>query len=644
MYFVSGKSGKEKQQQHQQQQQPRVNERSNNSSGEFVAPASKSSKGSSNAPTKIKPVPNIMTSFTQDYSDNSQSGVDEDLELIELERQLNEEVDEDFFAEPKRFNTIHRVIDVLGLQMIDDATVQSSSHELAKNPAYRNLKAQQQIVEGAIEHMAVIHCADLNGSVIQVGQVARQFSDAVHKVRTLRKQVRDIQDTLGASTGAGNPNEPPRKVAEDGSSTPNPTASLSLRELWLKKLESEAVLVLLQRLDVLRAAPSQFDHYLQNSRPPRLAAAVVSVAQALQIMFLDDVAQVQALHKIVEALMVRKQLAEEVVWETLQNVVYLRTGNPVSTTVNSTKMTRPKGLSYRASSAASVASTGSLSIKKKSGNPMKDQQNQVQFYTRTGMYQPFGWKGLEVVDENLDQQQNQDDNDSVGSNGSGASLLSIEDLDDEGNTVIDDPLNVVLSGASVMGSVSSGVRRAHTTLMIPLPTLDVTLDLVADERRCMEDFILQQAALRQPLLNPTRGRSRATTHQPRYTEHVMALRLLVDCLSHLKRLDDVERVLLEHVNDELRQVIRQQQARTFTRFQKRKNAEDDKLLSGMTQFRWHLTGLLAAFGSIYLRLCHLAQILRYKIVSHGDNLCSLLCVYWVYLTHTYSRLPLFIVV
>ena len=44
----------------------------------------------------------------------------------------------------------------------------------------------------------MIHCADLNGSVIRVGRVARQFHDAVTQVRHLRKQVKEIQETLGA--------------------------------------------------------------------------------------------------------------------------------------------------------------------------------------------------------------------------------------------------------------------------------------------------------------------------------------------------------------------------------------------------------------------------------------------------------------
>jgi hypothetical protein len=236
---------------------------------------------------------------------------EDDQELVELERRLNEEVDEEFFDEPRKFHTLQRVIDVLGLQMMDDAAAMTTTttlrgddrnnknvQELSKNPAYRNLKQQQEIVEGAIEHMAVIHCADLNGSVIQVGRVARQFSEAVSKVRTLRKQVRDIQDTLGASTQANS-----QVAVKGGGATglgnrthSQNAAAMSLRELWLKKLECEATLAVLEKLDVIRAAPYRFDQLI---RPPcRIGAAVLTLSNALETMFLDDVAQIQALHKV----------------------------------------------------------------------------------------------------------------------------------------------------------------------------------------------------------------------------------------------------------------------------------------------------------------------------------------------------------
>jgi hypothetical protein len=128
----------------------------------------------------------------------------------------------------------------------------------------------------------------------------------------LRKQVRDIQDTLGAKD-SNNKGTTTNATAATTTARPQNAAAMSLRELWLKKLECEATLALLDRLDVIRAAPSQFDHLIQ---PPlcRIGAGVLTLTRALQTMFSDDIAQVQALHKIMEQLMLRKQKAEEIVW------------------------------------------------------------------------------------------------------------------------------------------------------------------------------------------------------------------------------------------------------------------------------------------------------------------------------------------
>ena len=61
-----------------------------------------------------------------------------------------------FSLQQHHYSTLHRVIDVLGLQVIEDNSNSSYGRDLEKNPAYRNLKAQQEIVNGAIEHMAVM--------------------------------------------------------------------------------------------------------------------------------------------------------------------------------------------------------------------------------------------------------------------------------------------------------------------------------------------------------------------------------------------------------------------------------------------------------------------------------------------------------
>ena len=135
----------------------------------------------------------------------SHGGSVEHPDLIELERKLEADVDEEFFQNPRQFRTLGRVIDILGMQLLDSADGQGGQISVAalqqqnglspsdsihrNNPAYIALKQQQAVVEEAIEHMAINHCADLNSSVVAVGKVARQFNEAATRVRSLRRQV-----------------------------------------------------------------------------------------------------------------------------------------------------------------------------------------------------------------------------------------------------------------------------------------------------------------------------------------------------------------------------------------------------------------------------------------------------------------------
>jgi hypothetical protein len=70
------------------------------------------------------------------------------------------------------------------------------SLEYSENHAYRSLQSQQTLVEEAIEHMAVRHCADLNLSVSAVGRMSRQFDEARERVGNLRVQVGSVGNSL----------------------------------------------------------------------------------------------------------------------------------------------------------------------------------------------------------------------------------------------------------------------------------------------------------------------------------------------------------------------------------------------------------------------------------------------------------------
>lgn len=529
---------------------------------------------------------------------NANGGSVEHPDLIELERKLEAEVDEEFFQNPRQFRTLGRVIDILGMQLLDSADGQGGQISVAalqqqnglspsdsihrNNPAYIALKQQQGVVEEAIEHMAINHCADLNSSVVAVGKVARQFNEAATRVRSLRRQVRDIKDNLG--TGDANPNEGGGLPGVDGAVDPDGANAASavvgaeaagdggksLRELWLKKLECEAVLSLLHKLEKIRRAPTTFDVLVQppsGTGPCRIGSAVTLLSDALQTMFSDDVAQVQALHKIMEQLMTRKQRAEEIIWETLGDVIYLRTGNAV----------RPGELEQEG---------GVLASGRK--------HHYVGAGAAAGTGGARGGSGDDSDADSVFSDMEDDVSSATGSRGKGG------------------------RGSAVGGGPAFVGGRT-----IPRAILDSEVDLEADELRCLEEGSVSDRPI------------------PQYADPVLALRILTEALARLGRLEDMERVLGENVERELRRIVQAEQARTFARMERRRNAGGGRRGLGaveggggmmgqlaeseeaMRDFRVHLSNLLVAFGSVVLRLSHLAQIVRHRIVSA----VGLVCIY-----------------
>lgn len=497
-------------------------------------------------------------------------------DLEELEFRLESEVDEDFFQEPTSFHTTHRVIDVLGAQLLgdeDDIHDRNDPDTIRKNnPAYKALKKQQVVVEDAIEHVAIAHCADLNGSVVHVGRVSRQFHEAVGKVQSLRKQVQDIQETLGTSSSAG-------AADNDTSATSAPAsaahaAAMSLRELWLKKLECEAVLSLLEKMDIVRHAPAEFDAYIRGKC--RIGAAVLTLSHAFDIAFNSNVTYVPALQNISSQITNRKQIADSIIWETLHEVLYLRTGNG-AVSVDSLK-TGQVPIATNMSSAATVASVESKHVVANIKNP-------------------FLSKNMKFHDGAEDDWE---DAESVATTASGSSLFSKE-------SSVSSSKHTASTMASTNAPSQETIRR-WTRMMIPINLLEAELDLEADERRCLEDSTAT-----------TLSRDWEYSRLPRYQDHVLALRILVECLAKLGRLDDVERTLHENLESEIRKLAQTEQARTFMRLER--GTRSKRGVQDMKDFRRHLKGLLSSFGCVMIRISHLAQILRHRIVSPGELLC-----------------------
>mmetsp|Transcript_16103 Transcript_16103/g.23375 ORF Transcript_16103/g.23375 Transcript_16103/m.23375 type:complete len:795 (-) Transcript_16103:265-2649(-) len=149
-------------------------------------------------------------------------------------------------------------------------------------------------------------------------------------------------------------------------------------------------------------------------------------------------------------------------------------------------------------------------------------------------------------------------------------------------------------------------------MMIPQQLLEAELDLVADEQRCLEESMLAGAAAAAREMSMWEEEN-ANRNLPRYADHVLALRILVECLAKLKKLDDVQSRVADGLQQEIRKLAQKEQAKTFGRLEKMNQPR--RRNKDLKDFRRHMTGLLSSFGCVQIRLCHLAQILRYKITS-----------------------------
>ena len=404
-----------------------------------------------------------------------------------------------------------------------------------------------------------------------------------------------IQPSNNDPMSSANPNEPRDAVAAAHASAAAAAqagaSARSLRELWLKKLECEAVLSLLRKSEILRRAPLGFDSLIRplDGGPCKIGAATMVLSEALSIMFSDDVAQVQAFDKIMEQLMTRKQRAEEILWATLVDVLY-RHGDKQS---KEEERRRRERMERRARALEAAVARGEAAGTNMSTIAEDSDEDESNSYAQTN-------NSFE------DDDSTKGGDSSTGGGSAGA------------NTV-----------THSMASGSTQFKR-----MVGRAILESEIDLEGDELRCLEE----PAAWGSSYANHTHlPASYLYPEQalPRYTDPVLALRILVECLTKLKRLDDVEQYLGESIDREIRQVAAREQAKTYARLERRRGrvrssmgdtsgaegSGGEGMMEGgddadnLKEFRIHLNNLLQSFGGVMTRFLHLAQILRHKIVS-----------------------------
>lgn len=638
-----------------------------------------------------------MVLFTVPEQEPNDTAVDSThAELKKLEQILKTDVDADFFLDPSEFKTLTRVIDILGAQLLESDALSSNHYNSTgkqhsssstnipsdqvhkNNPAYNALKKQQVIVEEAIEHLTLNHYADLNASVVAVGKVSQRFGDAVGQVQGLKMQVQEMREHLthASSVGIhgtsddfheeeevmdgvhhhqnGKDHPPPPLSTTTTTMVPSTVSGVlgdkSLRELWLKKLECEAVLALIQKLELIRDTPGVFD-LLVHSHPCRIGTAVVTLMNALNTMFEEDITQIQGLNQITEQLMIRRQKAEEIVWETLQDVIFLRTGNfpkdkNRTTDGNSTYRLHSSSGSFhggdsvaerrrKAAATATISGNSSKHTRKgthpssssitgsKSGNHNMSTDNSSDPHHRNKQH-----LFVSIYNQHDEDSDNDLEEASIDHYHDDFSIQSGIMTESSHYNKNSSSGHFFPSGTQEL--VSSNIQQVGQ--LLPKHLMDSELNLEVDELRCLENWS-NNFSFQSHNATYSTFSSDSSLVLPRYTDPILGLRILVESLAKLKRLDDVERVVSENLERELKKISQMEQAKTLGKLEKRRNtigpSASHRLSTGMNidaaeeklrDFQSHLKSLLTAFGSVMIRLTYLAQILRHRIVSDFDFL------------------------
>lgn len=211
-----------------------------------------------------------------------------------LDDRLKANVDEPFFQEPKHFRSIVEILNVI------DAKAQSSggSSNLSilsslkeQNPVYSILLEQRNVVNGVIEEVVKFEHSGLNYTMETMTEVVKEYNRGREDVRGLRKS---LVETTGVLTS--------RKSGQ-----------ISMKDLWLKKVEAEESLRIIKDLELLKETPLRLQRLMQQRR---YLSAVVSLNKATVIMFGEDLVAVQGLALVRETLMeIKGTILENVVLE-----------------------------------------------------------------------------------------------------------------------------------------------------------------------------------------------------------------------------------------------------------------------------------------------------------------------------------------
>jgi len=198
----------------------------------------------------------------------------------ELETSLEKTIEPHYFDIPRRFRYLIEVIEVMG-KKIEQKSCGGEDPLLSlhsQNPAYNELLQKRTFINEVIEEIVTFQHGSLNNSVETMGDVISAYCKSKDEVSTMRESIREIKSVL----------------------TSKKTGQTDIKKLWLAKTELEESIRMLNKIEVLKDAPSRVQ-LLTNQN--RYLAAVTTLNTSVDNMFDADFMDIDALAPVREQLL-----------------------------------------------------------------------------------------------------------------------------------------------------------------------------------------------------------------------------------------------------------------------------------------------------------------------------------------------------
>eukprot|EP01038_Epipyxis_sp_PR26KG_P015066 gene15066-20273_t len=220
-----------------------------------------------------------------------------------LEKCLQDEIDDQYFNEPREFKSLVEVLDVLGekVDQINDKGKGGTNDLLTalqdRNVSYSRLLTQAHTVNSVIEDVVTFQHGGLNNSVDTMSDVIREYNRGRADIKELRSSLMETESVL----------------------TSRKSGQISLKELWLKKVEVEESLRMVRELENLKNSPHKIQRLIQQRR---YLSAVNSLNKCISNMFNEDFLEVGGLVSIRAQLMdLKENLLETCINELKETII-----------------------------------------------------------------------------------------------------------------------------------------------------------------------------------------------------------------------------------------------------------------------------------------------------------------------------------